>query len=318
MELHREGGLAVNLACADFDGDGYPDSIAYSRTDQASAGGSAVGGLTKGPLLEIISGQSGKVLWEHRYDSRITGVFGSTDAIPAIPVSDMGGDGLPDLAFTQTDSGQGYVETVRVYNVKRNQLLKEIALNEPARDHDTLMRSIFPSPDKTFPGGNIHGVPDCASAGENMLVILSPALDRIDSGGGGWSAYGVTHPIVVGLANEVVLRFLLPCSVSAEIDSPGSLAALHSGGGLCFLSMSGQSPLVSPIEGSIQSSPIHVRLDESAGRGLTEVYLDHVSCRSTYGQQITLPADAGAHRLTVYTLDLPPPNGASVNVRLET
>jgi outer membrane protein assembly factor BamB len=304
MELNREGGLAVNLACADFDGDGWPDSIAYSKIHTKSAGGSAVGGLAKRPLLEIISGQSTKVLWQHSYDSQITdpfGLFGSTDSMPASPVSDMSGDGLPDLAFTQVDSSQGYVETVAVYDVKRNQLLKEIVLNEPARDGDDSLSNIydsFPRSDGTFPGGNILLAPNGASGEKNILVILDPEAERTD-----YVRRFVTHPVVVDLAGEVVLRFLLPCSLSVETGSPDSIAVLRSDGGLCFLRLDSQSPIVSPAEDSSLLSPIRVRLDQDAGRGLTKVYINHVSCGSTYGQQISVPAGPGAHRLTVYTLD---------------
>ncbi len=298
VELQHDGGLTLQPGCADFDGDGCPDSLAYWREAPTAQEGEEVWdpGLTpSGARLQIISGQDEAVLWQYDYDSP-----SDSEAVPAAAVSDLNGDGLPDLALTQIRD-EDEVETLQAYDVRNDRVLREVALMEPANAGAPGIPAAYDSPGG--PGGSIQEVTDLNGDGRRDLVILDWTLEG-EWGGRGGIYIVVNHPLIVDLVNEQVLsRFLVSGSEVVECGDESTLGLVGSSGGFRLLNVANELQLVSPLEGSSHPSPLHIRWQGAGSGDVTQVFVDHVRNGLTYGQELTLPVAAGSHRVTIYSLD---------------
>ena len=292
--LQSEEGLwpVCNLGCADFNGDGYPDSMVRWLADYAPTAQTM-----SEARLEIFSGKDGKVFWKH---SMAQGYSSSTAAIPAIAIGDVNGDGAEDLAVDapslvnrQSFSGGGYMPMpaftyniqLAVYDVMHDAVLKELTFS-PMPGNNQSPAQLSWGLTQRIGDLNANGYPELVTTiqesgtGEHLAVI--------DTGSG-----------------ELLASLQITSPQSWELfdtHEPG-LLGIAASGGVYFLDTTPDLELTSPVSGSRTGSDLTVTWEGISAGDFTRVYVDGILNRMGNGTKANLLVKPGDHLLVLQSID---------------
>ncbi len=325
LELEQEGELILDLACADFNDDGYADSIICWKWREGPGPVFEKDGIPipigprGGAELGIISGKDGESIWKFSFSTPI-----GEDIIPATPISDINGDGIADLALVRA-SQYGELQ-IAIYDVAHNSLLKEISVVPSRREPYMLppTKAPYEMPEWWSPGGFIQELGDFNGDGNKEVAIFQSAYKQGDEEerfmppsamereaveqklkmAGTVGSAEKKHPVIVDILNEQVMaRFLILGSEFIEIGEEGKLGMVGGSGGFYLLNMANNLHLTSPTEGSTQTSPLKIGWEGTSPGDFNLIFIDGVQNGLTYKEEITLPVARGEHELTIYSLD---------------
>jgi outer membrane protein assembly factor BamB len=282
-----QGDFAYDFSSADFNNDGYSDHTLFWRWRPGS----------DRPEAEVVSGRDGSVLWQFAefQESWAFEGAGLRGLMPATGISDMSGDGTPDLALIKFLHDQpGAV--VSIYDVAQNQLVKEIVLeeiNEKVRWER-----------RWHPGASIKEVGDCNGDGVRDVAVVTMLTE--DSGGqgeqGGWQKEAWL--MVIDVSNErAIAEFKIVGSQLLETGNEGEFAILDSGGGLYFVNVLNSLQITAPNEGSAETSPVTITWDGVPTGAFNQVFIDNAEVARTNDNTVLLDVARGEHELVLRSLD---------------
>ena len=296
--------LAYDLACGDFNGDGYPDSVLlvdWVDTDQ---------GYTR-RLLQILSGKDGSLLWTHAYETGGYSWSGiGSNGLPAMNIGDMNGDGADDLACNfgrdlNESSDYSRQQHLQVFDVAHDTTLKDIAVTP--RLHDSSFGDYY---DTGSDEAMLQADFDADGHPEVIMRVAEPSIPSYDpdvyiaysdSGSispqylalvdmdSGWRLAGFT-----GFDPESQSFF--------ESHQPGILGVAGCGG-LCFLNLSSDLQVTSPEDGAKTRPIVGVEWQGPTDGDFSQVFVDGVRNDVTNGFVSELFLGRGNHTIVVRSVD---------------
>ncbi|MFC1994671.1 FG-GAP repeat domain-containing protein, partial [Chloroflexota bacterium] len=277
---YDQNSSTINPGCADFDSDGYADTLLFRRWVEGK----------EGPKIEIRSGRDESVVWElndYREEQlfHMTGYEGSI--MPACPIADVTGDGVADLALIKNLTWQPGAQVV-VFDVARGEEVKQIVIEEidPTRHRDL----------RWHPGLLVNEIADVNSDGYKELVAII-ALGDTDKEKK-WQL------MVIDVRSEEVLAdFLLAGSEFIEPGEGSEFGMIAPGGEVYLLNVASDFQITAPSEMSSQTSPLTVRWSGVAEGDFSEVFVDGVKVAQTNEVELSLALGKGEHELMVRSLD---------------
>ncbi len=266
--------------CADFDGDGYPDTLLCQRWVEGK----------EGPRLEVRSGRDQSVIWEfndYRADHlfNLVGYWGSF--MPACPVSDISGDGVTDLALIKNLTWQPGAQIV-LYDVTHDKEVNNIVLEEidPTSHHDR----------RWHPGFLVKEITDVNGDGssELALIIALGQTDRTKE----WQL------MVVDIHNgELLADFQVMGSDFIELPRGTGFGMTGLGGELYILDVASDLRITSPAEGSVQTSPVTVEWTGAGEGAFNQIFVDGTEVGRTNENEFTVAVAQGEHELKIRSVD---------------
>lgn len=290
-----------DLACGDFNGDGWADSLFASPDDMGI-----------GQRLLLLSGKDGSALRDHRtetiYFGRLQG-----DAPPAINVGDVDGDGCDELAYaSRADGRYEYLPEGGSAYTPPEDLRLRVCLYSPARDE--LLASVPTTPEhlsgaygKESPAlmaadvdGDGHLEVVCGAA-ESGLPSYDPDARYYSEEG---NLYGGA-PVVIDLESGRRLAGVTGFSTSAMSlfkSQPGSVGVAARGAAF-FLRVDPRLEITSPQNGSRMGPDVELAWEGPAEGDFSQVLVDGVCCDVTGGARSALYLGRGEHHITVRSID---------------
>ncbi len=320
--------VTLDLACADFNSDGYQDSLVYGgyAALQTTPVSSTASGQDYAPVqLSVFSGKNDSVLWNHKFDADRWNP--GSEKMPATPVGDLTGDGREELAVSSivdlymegasvsetgpsgTTEAEFMHETViSVYDITSGILLKDITL-PPAQKNSGVAwferHRSFPEP-AYGPGDFIRSVGDLNGDGYPDLAVLAGYLPPFYYGGLP-SRYLSTsgHCLaVVDLDDERVLAY---CGSESTLDffesNSDRALGLSIGGSVCLTTVDGLLQVTSPSEGATVGSRIKIAWKGARDPSYSSIFVDGYENARTSGDEISLPVRPGEHEVIVRSID---------------
>lgn len=270
--------ITLSLACADFDGDGYKDTLKFQRWTE------------KGPKLEILGGRAGNIIWDLRQyqEERLFQAINYHGSImPAAPISDISGDGIADLALVKSLTWQPGVQ-VALYDVARNREIKNIVLEriDPAQHRER----------RWHPGILVREVEDFNSNGTKELVVVA-AL-------GASEEEKEFRLMVVDIhSEEMIADFSIVGGELFDSGTRGKLGVVGLGGEVYFLDVANNLGLISPMEGSSHTSPLKIEWQGVPSGAYNQIFIDGIEVGRINENEFTIPVAQGEHDLTIRSLD---------------
>ncbi|MFC2021106.1 PQQ-binding-like beta-propeller repeat protein [Chloroflexota bacterium] len=273
----------VDLGCADFNSDGYNDTLLFLRHIEGK----------EGPKLEILSGRDNSIIWEYN-DYRVGHLFNmfgmenrwSTFKY-ACPISDISGDGVTDVALVKNLTWQPGAQIV-IFDVLHDKELKSIVLEEV-----DLTR---PRDQRWHPGVLVKEITDINGDGSKELVAII-ALGNTDREKE-WQL------MVVDIRNDELLAdFQVMGTDFIELAEGSEFGMTGLNGEVYFMDATSNLRITSPAEGSIQTSPVTVKWTGAGEGAFNQVYVDEIEVGRTNDNQYTVPVAKGEHKLTVRSVD---------------
>ncbi len=273
LNLDREA--TVDLACADFNGDGVLDSLVCWGRKQ--------GGSDK-PKVEVFSGKDGSSLWTFRYEGESSR---QTVEMSAAPIGDITGDGMADLALSESLTYSRM--RISVYDIARNSLVKQISippLEQKGMRYGTAVQG---------PGGTVYPIEDLNGDAQPELATVS----NYPMGAG-----PPGKPLVLVDLNGGRLLAYFPFSIPQffKPSESGSLGVAEYGGAY-VLRIGEAIQVTSPGLGSTVGSPARIAWDGAGESDFADVFVDGVSSGAILGASIRLPLDSGEHEVVVRSID---------------
>jgi len=275
MEVGRSG-TSAELGAADFDGNGFDDSIIFQIWSEAGK-----------PKLEIVDGRTKETVWSYKGIEEawmLRDVYGYNTIMPAAPAGDLNGDGVTDVAVARSQAWQPGAE-VLVYNAKSNQELKRVVVEEvdKTRSGDSIW----------MPGINAAMLADINGDGKNELGVIM--------------AVGEAHQkeikmFVVDVANgEVIADFT---NLGSEIINLGnnSVGMIGTSGNIYFLDTSKDMSISTPETGTVTGSPVSVEWKGAEG-SMATIFVDNKKTLITGDKKAGFEILSGEHKITVYSFD---------------
>ena len=276
------GSTTADLAAADLDGDGIPDSIVFHRWMQDR----------EGPVLRVVSGRDGRPIWDFN-DYKETFFFDQWQyqgpITPATPIKDVTGDGIPDLALAKSLTWQAGARVV-IYDVANDRLVKEIVvekIDEAKEEHQEK---------RWHPALLVSEVGDLDGDGQPELAVTA--------------AFGESERekrlqmVVVDVAREqVVADFQTVGSEFIDLEAGEQFGLVGLTGEVYFLDASNDLRIVSPTGDNAQTSPVTIRWTGVAPGAFNQVFIDNVEVARTNEDEVTVPAARGEHTVTIRSLD---------------
>ncbi|MFC2017351.1 FG-GAP repeat domain-containing protein, partial [Chloroflexota bacterium] len=266
--------------CADFDGDGYADTLLFQRWVEGK----------QGPKLDVRSGKDKSVVWEFN-DYREEHLFNMMNyqggAMPACPISDISGDDVTDLALIKNLTWQPGAQIV-LYDAAQDREMKSIVLEEidPTRHRDL----------RWHPGLLVKEITDVNGDGSKELVVII-ALGDTDREKE-WQL------MVVDIHNDELLAdFQVIGSDFIELGEGSEFGMTGLGGEVYFLDVASDLQITSPAEGSIQTSPVTIKWTGAGEGAFNQVFVDEIEVGRTNENEFTMPIAQGEHELKVRSVD---------------
>lgn len=275
LEFERDG-TTMDLGVADFNNDGFSDSIVFY------AYGSG------GPRLEVLSGSSNEVLWsylEYEETWMIRDVYGISSIMPACYIEDINNDGADDFVIGRSlpwDAGADLL----VYDLKNNKLLKTIELESIESEKE--MRDIRWQPAiitahlSDFTGDDI---------GEIAVVM---ALGK--------SNQKQLKLLIVDVANEEIISDFIAKGTKVE-DFGNMIATYGTGGELYLLSPEKNISITSPTSGKSLISPVTLTWSEGESETVKIVQVDNKNIMKVSGENAIFDLKEGDRKISVYSFD---------------
>ena len=311
------GVMAYDLACGDFNGDGYTDSLFSSyqgNTCQEAA--SSQGVHADGRVyLWILSGRDGAVLRMHPVDEIL---YGGTIGVqlPATNVGDVDGDGADDLVYRYTSGGkyEYYPEGYSFTPSKDRQL--SLQAYSPAQD--SVLKSVPATPklktgySTAYPGEE-NPIPlpvdvDADGHLEVVSVVTEPEIPSYDPDayrdyyGSSSTQYIAVADMDSGRRLAGFTGFDTTTMSLFESHRPGILgvAAL---GGACFLCLDADLQVTSPADGARTGPTVGVKWEGPTDGDFSQVFVDGVRNDLTNGFESELFLARGNHTIFVRSVD---------------
>jgi hypothetical protein len=294
---------AYDLACGDFNGDGYADSL-FSSYGSGSSESEYIGTVLN---LSILSGKDGTTLRTHSIDANNRGGLPAGGTPLAINIGDCDGDGADDLAYTSTPGGSyeympggGYSYTppedmqlsVHVYSAARDAILKSV----PATPHLNYYHSEGnPSPLAIDVDGD--GYLEAVSA------VSEPWIPSYDAD---YNSSSRQYVAVVDIDSSRRLAGFTGFDSTTmslfDAHQPGTLGVAACGGA-CFLHMNADLQVTSPENEARTEPNVGVRWDGPSDGDFSEVFVDGVRNDTTNGLDAGLYLGRGDHDIVVRSVD---------------
>jgi hypothetical protein len=276
-EPHR---YTFDLGCADFDGDGYADTLLFQRWVEGK----------EGPKVEVRSGWDKAIIWEfngYRAEHLLHMINYQGGAMPACPISDISGDGITDLALIKNLTWQPGAQIV-LYDAAQDREVRNIILEEidPTKHRDL----------RWHPGLLVKEITDVNGDGSKELAAII-ALGDTDTEKE-WQL------MVVDIHNDELLAdFRVMGSDFIELGEGSEFGMTGLSGEVYFLNVASDLQITSPAEGSIQTSPVTVKWTGVGEGSFNQVFVDGIEVVRTNENEFTVPISQGEHELTVRSLD---------------
>ena len=273
-----DGDQSFDLACADFDSDGYADHILYQSWIDGH----------DGPVVTILSGSDGHILWDYSdfRDNQLFNNLGNFTILPATAVSSVNNDDIPDIALIRILADQPGAQLL-LYDVTTNEKIKEIIIEETDPDRKWDQR--------WHPGVTIKELGDYTGDGHNEVALVAFFGDT--------SSQKEAQLIIIDVvAEEVVVDFRTIGSSLTEMSND-KIGLVGFSGEVYFLDPSHSFSVSSPDEDSIQTSPMTLSWTESGSSSFAEVYVDNVKVAHTNDNEITMDVAGGQHEVRIRSVD---------------
>ncbi len=301
---------SFDLACADFTGDGYLDSLVFWE-ERVIASPYSV----QGARLEVYSGATGASIWhlqfpagQQHYRPPVDGRIepwkpepsNGPAPLPAAAVPSLGDDGRYHLAVTEIVHGSG--ERIVLYDVTANQPVRQVGIPAGERERSSYWlvdggRGIHISNgmEGSSPGSGMSYLGGISAEGQ--LVAASARLVagtvRMDDGLG---FFDISGERLAG-----VFPFTATDSFGTGGENTVGVAAL---GGVFNLRLAVEEPglkIISPAAGAAAGSPVRVAWEGNAG--FADVFVDGVKYAMTAGSEVRLSLPAGQQEVLVRHMD---------------
>ena len=301
----------VNLACADFNGDGFQDSLIHRQGGfREVPTGSYYGQVYAQTLLEVYSGKDDSILWAYSFDEDRW--HAGSEKMPAAPAGDLSGDGIEDLAVSSivvlsggvgsaTDS-DGVTEIrflhethVSVYEIASGALLKEIALPQAQKNSQVASEESHGGyfEPVSGPGDAMRLAGDLNGDGQQELAVLASYLPT----GGHCLA-------LVDLQNEQLLGYsALLKTLDFFEGNEDCTVGFTAEGSVCLARVNSGLRVTSPIEGDTVGSRVRIAWEGRADSSSVSVFVDGYENAQTSGNEVVLPLTPGEHEVVVRSVD---------------
>ena len=289
---------AIDIACGDFNGDGYADTLLCKYPQEGISG--------EGPTLEVLSGKDGSILWTHVLVRQSAWGYSSAGGWnskpPAASVGDVNGDGADELVCTGEYLNQEYrcwQTRLEVYDVADNTTLKDIPAT-PSLNSKYYSNGI--SIDETMLQADVDG----DGHPEIIMGVFEPSLPLYDSGSNGYSSQSKSYLAVMDIDSGQRLAAFMgfdPAAISLfETHQPGILG-VAAYGGVYFLNVSTHLNVTAPESGSKTGPSVGVKLEGTSDGEFVQVFVDGVRNRTSNDMQTELYLARGEHDIVVSSID---------------
>ena len=287
---------AYDLACSDFNGDGYADSLfsSHSRTGQGSN-------------LWVLSGKDGNTLQNQLINTSRYGYSGGS-TIPPIKIGDVNDDGVDDLAVVadgdcSNDSEYSpYQSRLEVYGASGTDLPGIIAaspslLQSQIRynqerddtmlpvdiDHDGNQEVIF-----SVIEPKVLYQPQSTNPFEEMRGKQRQVLAMIDPAGG---------------RHLASFTGFIPSSVSVFDTNQTDCLGLAACGAVNFLNLSTHLQVTSPEDGAKTGPSIDLKWEGTTGGEFVQVFVDGICNYAGNDSEVDLYLGRGEHEIVIRSVD---------------
>ncbi|PIU55761.1 MAG: hypothetical protein COS88_03845, partial [Chloroflexi bacterium CG07_land_8_20_14_0_80_51_10] len=270
--------ITLDLACADFDGDGYEDTLQFRRWAE------------EGPKLEILSGRARNVIWdfaEYHEERLFRAVNYYGPIMPAAPISDISGDGVTDLALVKNLTWQPGAQVV-IYDIANCEIVKTVVLEEtdPGRHREL----------RWHPAFLVKEVGDFNSDGSKELAVITALGDTEEK--------KEARLLVVDVQNdEVIADFQALGSEFMSLGQGSEFGVVGLSGELYFLNVANNLQITSPAAESTQGSPLQIEWVGIDPGAFNQVFVDGIEVGRTNENEFALPIAQGEHELKIRSLD---------------
>jgi len=272
LEAEREGETNLLPSIADLDGDGSKDSIVYYRS----------GGR---PIVKVIGNKG--VIWVYRdlEDTwALESAFGYYSFMPAYPIDDIDGDGIPDLVLVRSLSWQPGAE-VLVYNVKNNTLIKSITLEAIDK-----MRN---QPKRWAPAVSVRSISDINNDGVKEIGCITMF--------GEGNKKEMKFVVLDVLNGKIISDFKI---IGNDIIKAGdSVGIVGQNQGIYFLEIGNDLSIIKPKVGETLHAPIDLEWKRNETEFTNVIMMDNKKVLRTDDTKVSLDLLKGNHTITVYSFD---------------
>jgi|GEM_PF-2557159 len=292
---------AYDLACGDFNGDGYADSLFAAYVDSGSK-------------LQILSGKDGATLRTHPVN---TNPMERRDAseLEFKNIGDVDNDGADDLVYhtdtydrIETDYSKGYSYTYTGHE----EMQWSLVVYSVAQDSTLNSIPVTPLFKMGYTGETYATMlpvdVDADGQPEVIVKVFEPSMPSYDPDASP-VYFGSSSPQYLALVDIESGRRLAgftgfdAASVSLfESHQPGVLG-MAARGGACFLSIGSDLRVTSPADGARTGPNIAVKWDGPTDGDFSQVFVDGVRNDLTNGFESELFLARGNHTIFVRSVD---------------
>lgn len=298
--------LGYNLACGDFNGDGYPDSVmqVLGRSEAEYEGSNS---------LRILSDKDGTLVWQQVSEASGYSFGGTSEGItfgnvPAACIGDINGDGADELTSRfglygpNVYPSSSLQQRLQVIDVAHDTILSDIALTP--RLSDSSFGDVFST-------GSDQPVTPADTDGDGHAEVITEAMEP------SIPTYDPDSPTYYDASSAPHYLALVdidsgqrlcsftgfdPAGVSVlPNQQPGTLT-LAACGGLCFLRL-GDLQVTSPEDEARTGSTLTVTWESQSGASFSQVFVDGVRNDVTNGSKSDLYLGGGHHEIVVRSVD---------------
>jgi hypothetical protein len=297
----------IDIACGDFNGDGYADTL-LCEDPSDSCGGVPPQGWSpdSGLELQVLSGKDGAKLWTHVLKTRSYNWSGWGTKPPATIIGDVNGDGKDDLAWTVDNGGVKYSG---YYCQQRRLEICDVALDATLRDIPAtpmLTTDLYrygTSSEQTLLQAEVDG----DGHPEIIMSANEPLLPHYLDSGSNWSSseYQSSLAVMDIDTGQRLASFMGfgPTAISLfKTHQPGILGVAQNGGA-CFLDVNPHLQLTSPQSGAKTGPSVSVAWEGTSNDEFAQVFVDGVRNRTCNDTQTDLYLAHGEHDLVVSSID---------------
>jgi hypothetical protein len=290
----------VDLACADFNGDHYLDSVVHrqGKKPQYSMQDPRYWETYPEAKLEVYSGQDNTVLWSAGFDGDWWQP--GEKKMPASSVGDVTGDGADDLAVSSVfgagamHSSRGHDTHVSVYDIVSNSLVKEVILPPVQKDSNVKWEeTTYDLRYISGPGDAMRLAGDLNGDGHQELAVRA-TYQPIDD-----------HDLaLVDLETGQVLGYSTLFDTLDFFETNEDYTLGFAAGGSVYLAkVSSGLRVISPGDGATVGSRVRIAWEGTSDSSLTSVFLDGYENARTSGDEAALLLTPGKHEVVIRSVD---------------
>lgn len=292
LRLNLKLDTLLDLACADFNGDGFRDSLVYWGQEEdepaIQPGWSQEVRQTK---LEIFSGKDGSILWSTSFEDD----YWQTGVMPGAPITDISGDGIDELAVTEImGNAQRQQVILFVYDICEGTLLKRIVV-PPVQEKDSFEERLWAA--GPGPGYTVCPVGDLDGDGFQELATLATHDKRPIQMSGRMVVADICRERVVAYFPVHNMEIAFFCTGEAHVLGLVGL------GGVYFLRTEDTLQVTLHPSGGIAGSTVRVAWKGGNSGDVATVFVDGVRDGMTTSDEIELSVPYGEHQVVIRSTD---------------